>query len=191
MECNHGLVSLDHAVHGSIEVDGRKVTIGDGRGYIEKDWGKSMPESWIWMQSNDFPLRGDSVMVSVAKIPWMGSFFIGFLCVVSLNGTKKLFASYNGSRVVALSADDSEVRCAISKKIKKGVEERIEFLATRSRGGILRAPVAGSMSRRISEAVDAKITVTMYTNGSTVYKAESPLAGLETAGDIQAMIPII
>jgi hypothetical protein len=47
------------------------------------------------------------------------------------------------------------------------------------------------MSRRISEAVDAKITVTMYTNGSTVYKAESPLAGLETAGDIQAMIPII
>jgi hypothetical protein len=188
MECNHGLVSLDHTIRGGIEIDGRKVVIDDGRGYIEKDWGTSMPESWIWMQSNDFSRRGDSVMLSVAKIPWMGSFFVGFLCVASLNGEKKVFASYNRSRIEALSADDSKVGCTIFRKLGREIEERIEFRATRSRGGILRAPVAGSMSRRISEAVDATIQVTLKRGGSKIYEAESPLAGLETAGNVEDMI---
>lgn len=203
MECCHGLVSLDHRVDGSLEVDGRQVSIGDGRGYIEKDWGSSMPESWIWTQSNDFPRRGDSLMLSVAKIPWFGSSFRGFLCIFSHDNEKHLFTTYNGSRIEALSVTDDKVDCAISRGSSRGISSRfggkragelLEISVTRSRGakirgGILRAPVAGLLSRRIAEAVDSRLSVRHSRPGAAVYETESPLAGLEIAGDLLSMAP--
>lgn len=196
IECNHGLVSLDHRVDGQLEVDGRPVSIGDGRGYIEKDWGRSMPESWIWTQSNDFPERGDSLMLSVAKIPWLGSSFRGFLCVFSHEGEKRLFTTYNGSRIETLSVTDERVDCAISRG-RGRVGELLEISVTRTRdakirdakvrGGILRAPVAGLLSRRIAEAVDGKLSVRYSRRGAEIFETESPLAGLEVAGDLLSM----
>ena len=186
MECNHGLVSLDHSVDGQVEIDGHRVSIVDGRGYIEKDWGHSMPESWIWTQSNDFPVRGDSVMLSVAKIPWLGSSFRGFLCAISHGGEKRLFATYNGSRIAALSVTDDRVACAITRG-GKAAGESLEISVTRSRGGILRAPLAGLLSRRIAEAVDARLAVSYSRRGALVFEAESSLAGLEIAGNVNAM----
>ncbi|PKL07040.1 MAG: hypothetical protein CVV53_01295 [Spirochaetae bacterium HGW-Spirochaetae-9] len=201
MECNHGLVSLDHRVDGHIEVDGRQISIGDGRGYIEKDWGHSMPESWIWTQSNDFPSRGDSLMLSVATIPWLGSSFRGFLCVLSHGGEKRLFTTYNGSKIVDLSVTDDTVQCRISRGIKairgttvcgttkvSGWEtdgESLEISVARSRGGILHAPVAGLLSRRIAEAVDARLAIRYVRNGSMIFEAESSLAGLEVVGSLK------
>lgn len=193
MECCHGLVSLDHRVDGQLEVDGRRVSIGDGRGYIEKDWGSSMPESWIWTQSNDFPRRGDSLMLSVANIPWFGSSFRGFLCVFSHEGEKHLFATYNGSRIEALSVTENKVDCTISRgpsrRGREGACELLEIGVTRSRGGILRAPIAGLLSRRIAEAVDGRLSVRYSRPGSAVYEIESPLAGLEIAGDLLSIAP--
>jgi len=239
MECCHGLVSLDHRVDGRLEVDGRQVSIDDGRGYIEKDWGSSMPESWIWTQSNDFPRRGDSLMLSVAKIPWFGSSFRGFLCVFSHDNEKHLFTTYNGSKIMDLSVTDEKVRCRISRGIKEirgttvcGIKvngwesagESLEISVTRShgatirgatirgatirgatirgatirgatirgakmRGGILRAPVAGLLSRRIAEAVDARLSIRYSRPGSAVYETESPLAGLEVAGELLSLTP--
>ena len=110
MECNHGLVSMDHSVEGFVKIEEQTTTFTQGRGYIEKDWGKSMPEAWIWTQSNDFPLSGDSLMLSVAKIPFMGTSFTGFLCTAALGGQKYLFTTYNGSRIQKLVINDSEIR---------------------------------------------------------------------------------
>jgi len=52
MECYHGVVSLDHVIEGALEIDGRTIDFTGGRGYTEKDWGRSFPSSWIWLQSN-------------------------------------------------------------------------------------------------------------------------------------------
>ncbi|WP_243392439.1 MULTISPECIES: tocopherol cyclase family protein [unclassified Mesotoga] len=30
------------------------IDLTGGKGYIEKDWGRSLPDAWIWMQSNNF-----------------------------------------------------------------------------------------------------------------------------------------
>lgn len=184
MECNHGLVSLDHAVDGLLEVEGRRVEFKKGRGYIEKDWGKSMPESWVWMQSNDFPARGDSLMLSVAKVPWAGSAFRGFLCALSLGKEKNLFASYNGSKISRLAITDTLVECEIAKSRKGKVEEFLKVTATRSRGGILLAPVAGILSRRIAEAVDASLEVEYFRVGRGTYFNKASPAGLEVVGNI-------
>lgn len=81
METYHGLISLDHNVQGKVNIVGEDHFYDEGRGYIEKDWGKSFPSSWIWMQSNDFPQPKTSLMVSVAVIPWLRSSFVGHIAV--------------------------------------------------------------------------------------------------------------
>ena len=123
MECRHGLLSLDHSVEGGFDHDGRRVEMGSseraagragaGRGYIEKDWGSSMPSSWIWMQSNNFEAAGDSFMLSIANIPWLGSAFTGFLCVGSLGGELVREATYTGARLEGFRLDDGSVGVAV------------------------------------------------------------------------------
>ncbi|MFQ5584374.1 MAG: tocopherol cyclase family protein, partial [Calditrichia bacterium] len=55
MECYHGIVSLDHPIRGSLRLDGEELDFSGGRGYSEKDWGRSFPTAWVWLQSNHFP----------------------------------------------------------------------------------------------------------------------------------------
>ena len=74
MECNHGVVSADHRVKGSVVFNGRSHDFTGGKGYIEKDWGRSFPESWVWLQCNNFADKDTSLFLSVAKIrPLKGS----------------------------------------------------------------------------------------------------------------------
>lgn len=186
MECSHGLVSLDHRIDGWLQVDGARAEFHDGRGYIEKDWGISMPRCWIWTQSNDFPRRGDSVMLSVARVPWLGSAFNGFLCTASIGGRHTLFTTWNGSRIVSLNADETLVTCRIERPARGGTES-ITLRMHRARGGLLRAPVQGLLSRRIAEAVDASLDVEYLAPGAVPYRMDSGLAGLETAGDISSL----
>jgi hypothetical protein len=182
MECKHGLLSLSHRVEGSFEVlsggESRSVRIVSGRGYLEKDWGSSMPSSWIWMQSNNFASEGDSFMLSIARIPWLGSAFTGFLCVGSLGGRSLLEASYTGARLSLLGLEDGRLSLALL-----GRHTRLEVSARRSRGGLLRAPVRGSLTRRISESLDAFVALRWLEDGRVIFEGEAPGAGLELVGD--------
>ena len=58
MECYHGVLSLDHGLGGGLTFEypsqAAAVDFSGGRGYIEKDWGQSFPEAWVWFQSNHF-----------------------------------------------------------------------------------------------------------------------------------------
>jgi hypothetical protein len=184
MECRHGLVSMDHTVDGWVQADGRKISMDGGRGYIEKDWGSSMPSSWIWTQSNQFPTPGDSLMFSLANIPWLGSHFPGFLCAARLSeaGSPRqvqVWATWNGSRIEALKVDDSTVSLSITRK-----DERLSLKLDRKRGGLLLAPVAGAMERRIAESIDSTMNVRLERKGQVVYEGRAPKAGLETVGNL-------
>ncbi|MBN1685055.1 MAG: hypothetical protein JW852_00290, partial [Spirochaetales bacterium] len=109
MECYHGLVSMDHVVSGYIEINDERIGFERGRGYIEKDWGRSFPSSWVWMQTNSFRNSGDSFMLSIARIPWLGSHFVGFLGFVAVSGTVRKFATYTGARITGLDITEDSV----------------------------------------------------------------------------------
>lgn len=184
MECRHGLVSMDHTIAGWIESDGYRVSMDGGRGYIEKDWGSSMPSSWIWTQSNQFPIPGDSLMFSLANIPWLGSHFPGFLCAARLSEDGKprevqVWATWNGARIDVLEANDHSISLVIARK-----SERLGLNLTRRRGGLLLAPVAGAMERRIAESMDSIMNIRLERGGMLVYEGTAPIAGLETVGNL-------
>jgi tocopherol cyclase len=186
MECRHGLVSLYHDAIGGFESPGRRVEIGSaaapGRGYAEKDWGSSMPRSWIWAQSNDFEAAGDSLMLSIARIPWLGSTFTGFLCSGSLGRRFLRMATYTGARVDLLRLEDESLSLLFS-----GGRETLEVDASRARGGMLRAPSRGLLSRRIAESVDARLRIRWHRAGSILFEGEARPSGLEIVGDAGAL----
>ena len=99
MECYHGIVSMDHLIQGGLTIEGKYYDFTNGRGYIEKDWGKSMPSSWIWIQTNNFKNSNSSIMLSVAKIPWLGFSFTGFLGFYYLNNEVVRFGTYSKAKV--------------------------------------------------------------------------------------------
>ncbi len=143
-----------------------------------------MPSSWIWTQSNNFGRAGDSFMMSIAEVPWLGSAFVGFLLVAWLDGSLLRLATYTGARVVGLDLTETTV----SALIVQG-QTRVEVLVERARGGLLRAPVNGSLSRRISETVDAIIHLRWFEKGMLRFEGRAPKAGLEVAGDASRLAP--
>ena len=105
MECYHGVVSLDHAIQGTLCIDGTEADFGGGQGYIEKDWGKSFPRAWIWLQTNHFEQPGTCLTGSVATIPWLGSAFRGFIVGLWHGGVLYRFATYSGASISRLQLD--------------------------------------------------------------------------------------
>lgn len=147
MECYHGVVSMDHALRGELLFDGERIDLSGGRGYIEKDWGTSFPSSWIWMQSNSFGTPGVSLMLSIAKIPWFGRHFTGFLSFLRTPDGLVRCATYTGASIERLEVDEQGVAVVLSHRAT-----RLHIRAHKGAPGGLKAPVAGAMERTIAES---------------------------------------
>ena len=54
MQCNHGVLSMNHDLSGVLNINGKSYSLEKGIGYIEKDWGSSFPSEYTWLQCNHF-----------------------------------------------------------------------------------------------------------------------------------------
>lgn len=184
MECYHGVVSLNHTVNGIIHINNRSIQFANGKGYIEKDWGVSMPKAWIWMHTNHFSTPGTSFMVSVARIPWMGSSFTGFLGYLLLPDSRLDFATYTGAKAVIQHSGNNQLSMLIRTK-----KYDIQIRASNGRTGTLIAPAAGMMKREIHESIDAEIHLRLSDkNGKPVFEDLGKQAGMEMVGDQSLLI---
>jgi tocopherol cyclase len=180
MECFHGVVSMRHAVSGSISCNGNTYDLTDGTGYIEKDWGSSFPRDYIWVQSSDFDETDSSFMLSVASIPWMGSEFTGFLSFLNTGNQLYRFATYTRAHIQQLSST--------SRSLTLRLYDRSHILTLETQGEEgreLSAPEHGEMKRTIKESVISRIHIELEdSNGNHIYSGEGFPAGFEQAGDI-------
>lgn len=175
MECNHGVVSMNHKLEGFLKINGNQRIFDGGRGYIEKDWGSSFPESWLWLQSNSFGDHEVSVMVSVAKIPWRGNFFIGFISFLYIDGKTEIFATWNRSKVLVLRMLSISQREIVLSKGKK----RIRVLVTVKDSSSLKAPVNGTMVNHIKESLSSEVFLEFAYDKKLIYKGEGVPTGFE------------
>lgn len=177
MQCYHGVVSLDHHLHGTLEHTGQRTDFSGGRGYTEKDWGRSFPSSWIWAQSNHFDAAAPaSLMVSVARIPWLGSHFVGFLCGLLWEGRVHRLATYTGARLSVTFADEG-VRLVLRDR-----HRYLEITGQPGPGGQLATPLSGQMTGKVSESLQATLAVRFTLDGRLQYDGPARYAGLEVAG---------
>ena len=185
MECYHGVLGLDHAVRGSLLMNGETVNFDGGRGYIEKDWGQAFPQAWIWGQSNHFEQPGTSVTISVATIPWLGKSFRGFIIGLWCERQLYRFTKYNGAKITGLRLTDEHV---ILHTVNR--THRLELEAARSEGGLLHAPYRSEMLQRVTESLTATIAVKLIELKSerVIFEGMGRHAGLEINGEIQQIL---
>ncbi|HEX2899827.1 MAG TPA: tocopherol cyclase family protein, partial [Bacteroidia bacterium] len=135
--------------------------------------------SYVWMQSNSFDSDSASFMCSIATIPYMGKYFRGFLGFFWLNGQLFRFATYTHAKLEAVTIGENEVHFVVKER-----KFRIEVTAKRESSGILKAPQAGQMERRISESVNAEIQLRVTDRaGKLIFKGIGKAAGLEIVGN--------
>ena len=176
MECYHGVLSLDHTVEGTVEIDGDRVVFDGGRGYTEKDWGRSFPSSWVWVQSNGFERSGVSLTASIARIPWLGSSFVGSIVGLLLDGRLYRFATYTGAHLLSLTHSPGAVAFALQDR-----RFRIEVSASGAVPGVLRSPVLGRMVGEVEESLNGTVCVrlTERASGHEVFVGTGRSSGIE------------
>lgn len=174
LECNHGVLSLDHPIQGALVVDDRTIDFTGGRGYIEKDWGKSFPSEWIWMQSNHFSIPGTSLTFSWASIPFGLFQFKGVIAGLWHNGVLHPFTTYQGVRVTVLRKEVD-----LTEILLKQGRKKLWVKALREKSGSLNAPTTAGMNRRIMESLDARLHVKMWVGKDLVFDEVGYRGGLE------------
>jgi len=183
MECFHGVVSLHHGLEGTLRLGDRPVDLSGGRGYIEKDWGRSFPRAYVWMQTNHFDAHDRASMIaSVAHIPWLTGHFIGFISGFWLDGRLFRFATYTGARKhLQLGADSVTL-------VFKNPRTELRLHAMQAPGTALVSPISGEMTGKINESLQATVHAELLENGRRIFEGTARTAGLEVAGAVEVLL---
>lgn len=174
MECNHAILSMHNKVKGHIIFNNKFISFNNGFAYIEKDWGTSFPQSYIWCQASEFSSKTASFMLSVAKVPFGPLVFNGSIAVLSFLDKEYKFTTYYGCRIKEFIINNN----SFSIQIKQG--NRILKISSISNNGLsLMAPVKGKMNKEILESISSNIYVELKENNNIVFSDTSINCGLE------------
>ena len=175
MQCNHGVISMKHDVMGSIQMNDITLKFNYGRGYIEKDWGTSFPEEYIWIQSNSFDKEDTALFFSVADIPFLFQTFQGLIANVVIKGKEYRFATYNRSRLSDFHKKGNQIFFTLENKVAK-----MSVTAEQDGEGELIAPNLGKMEKTIKEGLTGKVHLTLFDKKEQkTYERKSRIAGME------------
>lgn len=194
MECYHGVLNLDCVLTGNLCLDGTAFSLDGGRGYMEKDWGRTFPRAYVWTQSNHFELPGTSLVASVARVPWLGMTFTGFLAGLWHAGRLYRFATYTGARLEALHIDDNNVSLILSDAPNLVAHERfrLRVAVERSSGVMLLEPTASGMVERVIETLSARLDVQLLrlqgNRETVVFAGQGRWGGLEVGGNATSLM---
>lgn len=186
MENYHGILSLNHTISGTMQINGRAKDFTGGRGYIEKDWGTSFPKSWIWLQTNHFPDPEVSLTVSVATVPWGRRYFTGYITGFLFHDDFYPFSTYSGGKIVDYTVKSKRhIRIVFRNK-----SHTLELEAKKEGGTDLKSPVSGRMEGHVHESLRSESAVAFTKNGeeSPTFEGTGRNAGLEIHGDTKELL---
>ena len=175
MECNHGILSMSHKIQGGLTIQGKYIDFTGGKGYIEKDWGRSFPKNYAWIQSNYFQNDSVSLFFSVAKIPFLCFTFNGFICNFLHNGIEYRFATYNWSKLAFFHLSNKSFNLRLKNKkytlyLKGAIASSKDLLA----------PKLGAMNATIKEGLSGKVKVFLINKKKEeIFQGNSNLCGME------------
>ncbi len=183
MECYHGVVHVRHELAGKLKIDGEVQDFTNGLGYIEKDWGTSFPDSWIWIQCNHFTQPNVSFMLSFAHIPFVGRSFNGLIAFLSVNRKIYRFSTYQGSRVTSLDYEDG-----VLTVLAEGRHHALSVTVTVEPGSHLKAPKKGTMATTILESMTSRMhMVLIEKDGSILFEGDGSITGVEICGNLSGL----
>jgi len=174
LDCNHGILSMRHTINGSFTLNNIPYPIYKGIGYVEKDWGKSFPGKYMWVQCGNFDLQNISFMMSYAKLKILGLPLNGLICVLKIADKELVFATYNFATLKILFQTPTSINLVIKKSSYK-----LFIKATAPNSGNLLAPTTGKMSRSINESISCVVSLKLTHHNKTILDCNGTHGGLE------------
>jgi tocopherol cyclase len=181
MQCYSQVCALDGVVSGILNINGRNIDFTGGRVYIEKNWGRDFPYSYVWAQCNTFSSVSASLTCSIAHIPFSFTSFTGFLVGLYVKGKFYEFSTINRSKL-NLRFGDGELSAAINNgkyTLSFHTVCQSDMFMT------LFAPKAEKMHQIARETLTGKVIVLLIKNRTeeVIFKDTGHLAGVEYCGN--------
>jgi hypothetical protein len=174
MECYHGVISMNHQFDGFLNYNQQILSFDHAKGYIEKDWGKSFPRAYVWIQSNHFDDPNTSLMFSYADIPFLGFYFKGLIANVLIHNKEYRFATYNAAKVKKENIEPKNV----FYQLKKG-KYTLEIKAVSTTETSLASPRNGQMIEQIKEGLSGVVHIKLFDRKTLIYEDTGKHAGIE------------
>ena len=178
MECSHAVISMGHALEGTLTLNGETMDFSGGIGYVEADRGRSFPSAYLWTQCTWREEQRGSLMLSIAAIPLAVGRFTGCICAVFHNGQEYRLATYRGARIQQWSPGGAVIRQG---------KYCLEVEVLEGQGRPLKAPVKGNMSRIIHESLCTKVRYWFRAGEELLFEHTDNCAGFEYADERQAV----
>ena len=184
MECFHGILSMNHSLSGKLMLNDSTYNFSNGRGYIEKDWGRNFPKDWIWAQANHFSKTDASITASLATIPWKKRTFAGFIVGFYYENNFLRFTTYRNSMIKNIHYDLT----TLFWEIERG-DLKLELTIEKGgKTGLLYAPDVHDMIPKVDESLDGKIQCQLYNKNEKIFDDTSILCATEFIGDTNKLI---
>jgi hypothetical protein len=174
LQTNQEVVYLNAKLEGSMRLQQQNLKI-QGTTYIEKTYGHKFPPGHIWLQSAHFDVPDTYFSLSIGVVPLLGIQTKGWVAVLRHDKDEYRFAIYNLAKLKIVRSTKTEVELLITRG-----RFRLEVIATRSSWVALVGPTDGAvMSQTVDEAIDAKITLSLYFNDQLVLNTNGFFSGFE------------
>ncbi len=181
MQCYSQVCAIDGDIEGSLIINNEEVDFTGGKVYIEKNWGKAFPYSYIWVQGNSFEKQQAALTCSIGHIPFPVRSFTGFLIGLHVNGVFYKFTTINHS---SLTIDCRDERVILEAHNKEHFL-RVEAVYDGETFIDLLAPRDDNMVPIARETLQGKLIVSLYDKkrDALVFSGNCSAAGIEFSGD--------
>ncbi len=168
MECKHHIVHLTSKSSGIVNLNDTTIILKNAKSYIEKDYGKSFPKQYTWIQGNDID---QPFMLSIARIPYLGIKFQGIISIIKYNNRFINISTYNGAEIVR---SNKEQVIILNRKYT------LILTVLSHDDAPLMAPIDANMEKEIFESNNAKINILLKDkNDKTLFQETCSNCGFE------------
>lgn len=174
----HEVISMKSVLMGSICLNGKDISFNEGKGYIEKDWGKLPPKVWLWAQCNHFKKHDMSMMIGIARLPIFFDYYTSFSVPVEYHDKIEIFSNYNGGHIAKLYRYKGYIHLMIVQKnkvldLKIYGSDEISCIPSQSSHGI----------RDVYACDDAKVEVKITEEKEIILDEVGTLCEIEIGGN--------
>lgn len=174
----HEVLSLTHTIMGEINFNNKEINFNEGKGALDKDWGKSFPNVWIWMQCNHFQNHDAAIMVGVARMPVYFNYYTAFAMPFYFNDKVETYANYTGAHIAKLYRYKGYIHLIITEKSKV-----IDLKIFGKEDIPLVASPMGNLIRDVYEYTGAKVEIKVTQGGRVVFEDIGEYAYLKIGGN--------
>ena len=181
MQCYSQVCAVDGHISGKLAINSETIDFTGGKLYIEKNWGKAFPYSYIWLQGNSFAESEASVTCSIGHIPLSIKSFIGFLIGIKVKGDFYKFTSINKS-ILSINCENEKI---VIEAYNKDYFLKIQGKYKKETFMDLYAPRDGHMVPIASETLQGALEVILYNKKKNVmiFQDSCFSAGIELSGN--------